>query len=643
MRFPLTRAEIAAAFGVCCRCNKRVVELENVEEKLREDETLRDEEVKERLKKKEAENILIILDELKRIEAENIFNGDDWRELRVGYSYSRQNYLGPEFVEMDTPRECSYSTKRYSEYETENDFDDVDDVYVIETRILEVSTKQRILNKFTKSGAEFNGITPRQLRAIMAMIIRRCVKEKWRDFKGKLLTPDKVTLYDVNHYIILPFTVGTQSSFVQSLSSTAGPQPPRFFISHWWGETVTDFLECIERLILDFSSNDDDNDDRRGGGMTEDTPIWVCAYANNQWLLSGDITKDPKDSGFTKAMEVAEGRTITILDKEGIVFTRIWCIFELYLTLVPSQGKKAEENLKDGLWAVYTAHTHTFKELSGYEEERKAVGIISGGATSDWGESTRTRAREAAFPYELIEKSLSIQVESAKASVEDDRIHILNAIVGCSGEKIDDVPLKAHDNYVKLNNSLRGTFAFSTASLQRAAKEGDESWNNMMKALSNGSTKGKMVLDFKDNGPFDGLTAARATQLVSHLPLTIGDCSIWDTGAKYGFEFMDALIERVKEFHDLKELWICDTSVGDEEGGQEIGVRLAKIISTNTTIKTLGLTSTDLIGTDNAEQWGDALMKNNTLTELDLYRTNREIIEQLKKKTEGRTLKLNFV
>ena len=99
------------------------------------------------------------------------------------------------------------------------------------------------------------------------------------------------------------------------------------------------------------------------------------------------------------------------------------------------------------------------------EEERKALGIISGGATSDYGASSRISAREAAFPYELIKKSLSIQVESAEASVEDDRIHILNSIVGCSGEKIDDVPLKAHDNYVKLNNSLRGTFASSTASL----------------------------------------------------------------------------------------------------------------------------------------------------------------------------------
>ena len=68
--------------------------------------------------------------------------------------------------------------------------------------------------------------------------------------------------------------------------------------------------------------------------MTIDTPVWVCAYANNQHRLEDDITVDPRDSGFAKAMEVSKGRTITILDKEGVVFTRVWCVFELDMTLV---------------------------------------------------------------------------------------------------------------------------------------------------------------------------------------------------------------------------------------------------------------------------------------------------------------------
>ena len=61
-----------------------------------------------------------------------------------------------------------------------------------------------------------------------------------------------------------------------------------------------------------------------------DTPIWVCAYTNNQWKLSGDIPDDPKESGSTKAIQVAENCTMTILDKEAIIFERIWYCSELF-------------------------------------------------------------------------------------------------------------------------------------------------------------------------------------------------------------------------------------------------------------------------------------------------------------------------
>merc|ERR1712008_422228 len=170
------------------------------------------------------------------------------------------------------------------------------------------------------------------------------------------------------------------------------------------------------------------------------------------------------------------------------------------------------------------------------------------------GESRDISAREAAFPYDLIEKSLTIEVEVAVASVEDDRVHILNSIAGRPIEEIDDTPLATHDNYVRLNNSLRGTFASSAPTLERASTEDDKGWTKMIKALSNGNTKGKMTFDFRSDGPFGGLKLARAAQMVSHLPLTIDALSIWNAGAKYGSEFWDALIEQVKQFHDLKEL-----------------------------------------------------------------------------------------
>ena len=43
----------------------------------------------------------------------------------------------------------------------------------------------------------------------------------------------------------------------------------------------------------------------------------------------------------------------------------------------------------------------------------------------------------------------------------------------------------------------------------------------MLEALSNGSTKGRMVFDFDSLGPFGVLTTARATQMVAHICVSV--------------------------------------------------------------------------------------------------------------------------
>jgi len=214
-----------------------------------------------------------------------------------------------------------------------------------------------------------------------------------------------VSLYDANKYVIKYFTKETQESFVTCLPSTAGPQIPRWFISHWWGESVSGFIQCLKQFIKDFDRNYDDKDERRGGGMTANTPIWVCAYGNNQWALGDDIPDNPRHSDFTKATRAANGRIISILGNGGIVFARIWCAYELFLTLInTNQGDNNEEKTTGGVWAVCTVHSHI------YEEKREAVGIISGGATSHLynGDYSlfSTEYREKYFPFALIARSL---------------------------------------------------------------------------------------------------------------------------------------------------------------------------------------------------------------------------------------------
>ena len=89
---------------------------------------------------------------------------------------------------------------------------------------------------------------------------------------------------------------------------------------------------------------------------------------------------------------------------------------------------------------------------------------------------------ERQFPYELILKALTIQIEDAEASVEADRVHILNTIIGKSTADLNDNPPTSHDKYTELNDSLKSIFAASQPAIQGAAKDGDEKWMAMLVA-----------------------------------------------------------------------------------------------------------------------------------------------------------------
>ena len=109
-------------------------------------------------------------------------------------------------------------------------------------------------------------------------------------------------------------------AFVEMVARAA--QSPKWFVSHWWGEAIPEFVACLEQHAQDYGK--DLNGVAVKGGTTEETPYWVCAYANNQWALGDALTADPGQTSFHKAMALAEG-TVSVLDPKGVVFTRIWC------------------------------------------------------------------------------------------------------------------------------------------------------------------------------------------------------------------------------------------------------------------------------------------------------------------------------
>jgi hypothetical protein len=259
-------------------------------------------------------------------------------------------------------------------------------------------------------------ITGAQLQRVCSHIRRRCKREGWADKSGKQRTPGTVTLYDAARFVIKPATYATQCSLVELIAF--GEQVPLYFVSHWWGEPVLDFVKCLEQHAVD-----------RGLGV--DSPYWVCAYANNQWKLDDEIGGSLEESSFRKAMKLSFG-TVTVLDEGGITFSRIWCGYEIFTSLAGDKHKTYD---------VYTC-------LKG-----GAVGLVEGLSAGDKDAGAKQK-RESGFPLERVR--LDIQLQSAQASVEADRKTILNAIVGAAA---DAEPPEEHASYTRLNNMLAGRFA----------------------------------------------------------------------------------------------------------------------------------------------------------------------------------------
>jgi hypothetical protein len=70
------------------------------------------------------------------------------------------------------------------------------------------------------------GISVRQLLVLYELVKRRCVAEGWTNKAGELLTPETVTLYDLNKHVIMPATKAHQCSYVE-LVTGAGEESAR--------------------------------------------------------------------------------------------------------------------------------------------------------------------------------------------------------------------------------------------------------------------------------------------------------------------------------------------------------------------------------------------------------------------------------
>lgn len=84
-------------------------------------------------------------------------------------------------------------------------------------------------------------------------------------------------------------------------------------------------------------------------------------------------------------------------------------------------------------------------------------------------------------------------MEKAEASQDEDRIRILNAIIGRNDKHINDIPPLTDVRYDEVNNAVVAAFVSTIGCFKRMLEEGDDVWRIFLAALA----KGKKPLNFE--------------------------------------------------------------------------------------------------------------------------------------------------
>ena len=61
-----------------------------------------------------------------------------------------------------------------------------------------------------------------------------------------------------------------------------------------------------------------------------------------QWTLGDEVTVDPAESSFRKAMDLADG-TVSVMDAGAVCFKRVWCVFEITESILRAAEEEEEQ------------------------------------------------------------------------------------------------------------------------------------------------------------------------------------------------------------------------------------------------------------------------------------------------------------
>jgi len=374
--------------------------------------------------------------------------------------------------------------------------------------------------------AELRGITLTQLKRVK-MFAEACCFNWWDQASrgmsktaGQTLSMDFLNLYHLTAWLVKPATKDNSCAFVELLS--AKPQVPKWFVSHWWGEHLIDFVKCIQRHT-------------QIRQLSHSSPFWVCAYANRLHAASSELTADLWQSSFCKALNVSEG-LLLILNREteagspATLFSRTWCAFEQLAGFTDTSRDSALKldivaPMDSGRFGVLTEGVAEVDKVL----KNEMAGFKVGDRAPDHLWRCDADCRMQSFPLELVKPGLQVEVEKAETTVSEDRQRILNAIA----EQEPQMPILAEcEKYRSASCRLRATLALSLWRQLVVAGKVLE-WK-LPEILAADLLRTDVALDFRSCSQMEddgvGLVSTGIHSSLKRLQLDLAHCKVSDAG-----------------------------------------------------------------------------------------------------------------
>jgi hypothetical protein len=141
------------------------------------------------------------------------------------------------------------------------------------------------------------GISVRQLLVMYERVKRRCVAEGWTNWAGELLTPETVTLYDLNKYVIMPATKAHQCSYVELVTGPGEDSARRCPDGH---------VPMARTIVYEDSENrkaEEVSCTQCAKKLEADATYWVCHRCGDRHKLCGECAPAPAPVKCAKFQE----------------------------------------------------------------------------------------------------------------------------------------------------------------------------------------------------------------------------------------------------------------------------------------------------------------------------------------------------